>query len=127
MTIQQPEWMPGNYDWNCPTFLDELFCLSQSSAWKWSAFCAALNPSNHTALCMYREHGEALNAYVKEQSVKANPWGALPAELYDEEGCKLMTWELDQKELLAIQWLINEAIMCFAREARELVEAGEAA
>ena len=126
MTIHQPEWMPGDYDWNCPTFLDELLCLGQSRDWR-KLRCPALSPSGNTALWMYREHGEALNAYVKEQSVKVNPWGALPAELYDEDGWELGAWELDEKELLAMQWLINEAIMCFAREARELVEAGEAA
>ena len=126
MTIQQPEWMPGNYDWHCPTFLDSLLCLGPSSEWR-KLRCPALSPSGHTALWMYREHGEALNAYVKEQSAKSNPWGALPTELYDKDGCELDAWELDEKELLAIQWLINEAVMCFAREARELVEAGEAA
>ena len=116
--------MPGNYDWNCATFLDELLCLGRD--WR-ELRCPSLSPSGHTALWMYREHGKALSAYVKEQSAKSNPWGALPAELYDEDGCELDAWELDEKELLAIQWLINEAIMCFAREARELVEAGEAA
>lgn len=126
MTIQQPEWMPGNYDWHCPTFLDELLCLGQSKDWL-KLRCPALNPSLEDALKLYREHSEALSAYVKEQSAKANPWGVLPAGLYDEDACELDAWELLPTELLAIQWLINEAIMCFAREARDLVEAGQAA
>jgi len=126
MTIQQPEWMPGSYDWSCATFLDSLLCLGPSSDWR-KLRCPCLSPNSKDALKLYREHGEALNAYVKEQSVKSNPWGALPSELYDEDGCELDTWELDDKELLAVHWLINEAIMCFAHEALDLVEAGQAA